>query len=115
MALDKSAPLELTEAPRSADDGDLMRRLLHTILQAFIDVEAAVHIGADPHERTESRTTHRTTHCNGTRDNTVTTAAGDLTVKIPKSRTGSFFPWLPTPRRRIDIALCLVRDGRANG
>jgi putative transposase len=34
---------------RSADDGDLMRRLLRTILQAMIDAEAASHIGADPH------------------------------------------------------------------
>ena len=37
MALDKSALLELTEALSSADGGQLMRRLLHTILQALID------------------------------------------------------------------------------
>ena len=34
MALDKSALLELTEALSSADGGQLMRKLLHTILQA---------------------------------------------------------------------------------
>ncbi len=55
-----------------------MRRLLHTILQALIDAEAAEHIGADPHERTDARTTYR----NGTRDKTVSTTSGDLTVKI---------------------------------
>src|SRR5665811_1185469 len=82
MALDKSALLELTEALSSADDGQLMRRLLHTILQALIDAEAAQHIGADPHERTDTRTTLR----NGTRDKTVSTTAGDLTVK---TRTNS--------------------------
>ena len=49
MALDNSALLELTEALRSADDGQLMRKLLHTNLQALIDAEAAEHIGADPH------------------------------------------------------------------
>ena len=70
--LDKSALLELTEALSSADGGQLMRRLLHTILQGLIDAEAAQHIGADPHERTESRTTLR----NGTRDKTVSTTAG---------------------------------------
>ena len=85
MTLDKSALLELSEALRTADDGQLMRRLLHTILQALVDAEASQHIGADPHERTEDRTTYR----NGTRDKTVTTAAGDLTIKIPKIRTGS--------------------------
>src|SRR5450759_1189031 len=104
MALDKSALLELTEALSSADGGQLMRRLLHTILQALIDAEAAEHIGADPHERTEGRTTYR----NGTRDKTVSTTSGDLTVKIAKTRTGSFFPSLLTPRRRIDVALHAV-------
>src|SRR5450756_852773 len=55
-------------------DGDRLRRwLLHTILQALF--------GADPHERTDERTTYR----NGTRHKTVATAAGDVTIKIPKS------------------------------
>jgi putative transposase len=31
-----------------------------------------------------------------------------LTVKIAKTRTGSFFPSLLTPRRRIDVALNAV-------
>jgi hypothetical protein len=74
-----------TEAVRGADDGQLLRRLLHTVPQALIDAEAAEHIGADPHERTHPRTTQR----NGTRDKTVSTAAGDLTVQIAKTRTGS--------------------------
>src|SRR5919112_5690217 len=104
MALDQSALLELVEVMRSADGNDLMRRLLGTMLQALVDAEATGHIGAEPHERTEARTTQR----NGTRDKTVTTTAGDLTVKIPKVRTGSFFPTLLAPRRRIDVALHAV-------
>ena len=89
---------------RAADGGELMRRLLGGMLQAVVDVEATAHIGALPHERTDARTTQR----NGTRDKVVTTAAGDLTVKIPKVRTGSFFPALLAPRRRIDVALHAV-------
>jgi putative transposase len=104
MALDQSALLELSEALRSADSGELMRRLLHTILQALFDAEATAQIGAAPHERTDTRTTQR----NGTRDKLVATTAGDLTVKIPKLRTGSFFPSLLAPRRRIDVALHAV-------
>ena len=88
MALNQSALLELTEVLRSADEGQLMRSLLHTILQALIDAEAQAHIGAGLHERSEERLTQR----NGTRAKTVSTAAGDLAVKIPKTRTGSFFP-----------------------
>src|SRR4051794_3305451 len=81
-----------------------MRRLLHTMLQALIDAEATAQIGAARHERTEARTTRR----NGTREKLVATTAGDLTVKIPKVRSGSFFPSLLAPRRRIDVALHAV-------
>jgi putative transposase len=104
MALDQSALLELTEAARTADGGRLMRMLLETMLQALVDAEGTAFIGAAPHERTETRTTHR----NGTRDKLVATTAGDLTVRIPKVRAGSFFPSLLAPRRRIDVALHAV-------
>jgi len=104
MALDQSALLELLDVMRSADGGELMRRLLATILQLLVDAEASAFIGAEMHERSEARTTHR----NGTRDKLVATATGDLTIKIPKVRQGSFFPSLLAPRRRIDVALHAV-------
>jgi putative transposase len=81
-----------------------MRRLLTTMLQELVEAEATSVIGAGPHERTQTRTTQR----NGTREKTVTTGVGDVTVKIPKTRTGSFFPALLAPRRRIDVALHAV-------
>ena len=104
MAHDQSALLELLDVLRSGEEGELMRRLLGSALQMLVDAEASAHIGAAPHERTASRTTQR----NGTRDKTVATAAGDLTVRIPKTRTGSFFPSLLQPRRRVDRALHAV-------
>ena len=104
MALDQSALLELVEMLKASDGNEMIRTMLATILQALIDAEATAHIGALPHERSEGRTTQR----NGTRDKLITTAAGDLTVKIPKVRTGSFFPALLAPRRRIDVALHAV-------
>lgn len=104
MALDQSALLELVETMRDTDASELMRRLLNTMLQELVEAEATSVIGAGPHERTETRTTQR----NGTREKTVTTGVGDVTVKIPKTRTGSFFPALLAPRRRIDVALHAV-------
>jgi putative transposase len=104
MALDQSALLELAEMVQRADGGDLMRKLLETMLQSLVDAQASVHIGAEPHERSDARTTQR----NGSRPKTVTTASGDVTIKIPKTRTGSFFPSLLEPRRRIDVALHAV-------
>ena len=104
MALDQSALLALVESMKAADGGELMRRLLAAMLQELVEAEATAVIGACPHERTETRTTQR----NGTRDKTLTTGVGDVTVKIPKTRTGSFFPALLAPRRRIDVALHAV-------
>jgi putative transposase len=69
---------------RTANGGKLMRRLLGGMLQAVMDDEATAHIGAGVHARSEARKTQR----KGTPDKLVTTAAGDLTVKIPKVRTG---------------------------
>ncbi len=104
MALDQSALLELVETLKGADASELMRRMLATMLQELIDAEASAFIGALPHERSDARTTHR----NGTREKVVTTGIGDLNIKIPKIRTGSFFPALLAPRRRIDVALHAV-------
>ncbi|WP_342341905.1 IS256 family transposase [Rhodococcus sp. DK17] len=104
MALDQSALLALTESLRTADGGDVMRTLLTTILQALIEAETTAHIGADRYQRTDERTTSR----NGTRTKTVTTTSGDLDVKIAKLRSGSFFPSLLEPRRRVDRALHAV-------
>ncbi|MEZ0165460.1 IS256 family transposase [Kineococcus sp. LSe6-4] len=105
MALeDQSALSTLFDALNAPDDGQLMRRILQGALQALIEAEATAHIGAGPHERSTARTTLR----NGARDRLVATTAGDVHVKIPKTRTGSFFPSLLAPRRRIDRALHAV-------
>lgn len=61
-------------------------------------------IGAARYERTGTRTTER----NGSRPKLLTTKGGDVTVAIPKLRTGSFFPSILEPRRRIDRALYAV-------
>ena len=104
MTQDQSALLDLLAELNTADEGSVMRRILASGLQALIEAEATAAIGAGRHERTATRTTQR----NGSRDKTVTTTAGDITVSIPKTRTGSFFPSLLEPRRRIDRALHAV-------
>ena len=88
MTQNQSALLALLEQVCSAEEGMRMRQILGAGLQMLIDAEAAEHIGAGRHERSASRTTQR----NGTRDRLVATTAGDVTVAIPKTRTGSFFP-----------------------
>lgn len=104
MAHDQSALLDLVESLRTAEEGTLMNRLLTHMLQALIEAEASARIGAARHERAQGRLTQR----NGYRAKTLTTAAGDVALRIPKTRTGSFFPSLLEPRRRIDRALHAV-------
>lgn len=104
MALDQSALTELLDAIRAGGGIDFMRDALAFVLQALIDLEAAQVIGAGRYERSDERTTHR----NGTRSRLLSTKAGDVTLAIPKLRSGSFYPSLLEPRRRIDRALWAV-------
>jgi putative transposase len=80
MALDQSALLELLDALKAADADDVVRRSVEAVFQALIEAEATARIGAEPHHRTEARTAQR----NGYRDRLVTTAAGDVELRIPK-------------------------------
>ena len=104
MALDQSALSDLLDALRSGGDLDFMREAMQLVLQALIDLEAEVVIGAGRYERSEERTTHR----NGSRPRSLSTKAGDVDLSIPKLRQGSFYPSLLEPRRRIDRALWAV-------
>jgi putative transposase len=104
MALDQSALLDLLEALKDTGVDDVVRQALRAVFQALIDAEATALIGAAPHERTPERAAWR----NGYRDRLLTTAAGDLELRIPKLRSGSFFPSLLERRRRIDQALFSV-------
>ena len=104
MALDQSALLEVLDALKAADVGDRVRAAAETIYQALIEAELTDTIGAALHERTEARTAQR----NGHRTRTLSTTAGDLELRIPKLRTGSFFPSLLERRRRVDQALFAV-------
>ncbi len=104
MALSQSALSELLDAFRAGDGVDLVRESVHMVMQELIEAEVTERIGAGRYERTEDRTNER----NGSRPRLVTTQAGDVQLRIPKLRKGSFFPSILEPRRRIDQALYAV-------
>jgi len=104
VALSQSDLSDLLDAIRAGGDLDVVRRSVELVLQALIDAEATEVIGAEPHERTPTRTNRR----NGSRDRLLSTKAGDVELKIPKLRAGSFFPAVLERRRRIDRALFAV-------
>ena len=83
---------------------DLVREMVTFLYQALIDTEATAVIGAERFERSLERSTRR----NGTRPRNLSTKAGDIALRIPKLRRGSFFPSVLERRRRIDQALYAV-------
>jgi transposase-like protein len=95
---------DLLDALRAGEVTDTIRASLEWVLQQLIEAEATAVIGAAPHQRSEARTAQR----NGHRPRLLSTPAGDVELKIPKLRTGSFFPSLLERRRRIDRALFAV-------
>ena len=101
MTLTKSDVTDLLDAIRAGGDIDVIRKGVELVLQALIDAEAADVIGASRYERSDARTTWR----NGARERMLTTKAGDVELRIPKLRRGSFFPSI-LERRREWTGLC---------
>lgn len=104
MTHDHSALLARLDQLKGADVGAVFTELIRAGLQELIEAEATAVIGAARYERSADRSAQR----NGHRPKTISTTSGDVEVKIPKLRAGSFFPSLPGRRRRIDRALHAV-------
>jgi putative transposase len=104
MALDQSALLDLLGQLKLTDVTDRVRSATEKLYQELTDAEATAFIGAGlfvpAHERTMRR--------DGIRPLILATTAGELELKIPKLRQGSFFPSLLERRRRVDQALFAV-------
>lgn len=104
MALDQHALLDLLKELQLTETTDQIRAATQRLYQELIDAEATAFIGAAPWQRSEERTAQR----NGSRARTLATRTGDLELRIPKLRSGSFFPALLERRRRVDKALYAV-------
>lgn len=112
MALSQSVASELLEAFRAGEGVDLVRESVRLVMGELIETEATAVVGADRYERNDTRTTQR----NGSRPRLVATQAGDVELRIPKLRQGSFFPVILERRRRIDQALyAVVMEAWVNG
>jgi putative transposase len=93
--------------PRKVDarlDPDFLREAVRVMSALLMDFEVKQQIGADRYERTEDRTTYR----NGYRERDWQTRVGEIPLKIPKLREGSYFPSLLEPRRQAEQALLSV-------
>ncbi len=86
------------------EDVDFLREAIQVLMQTLIELEVSEHIGAGLYERNEGRTTQR----NGYRERGYETRVGELDLRIPKLRQGSYFPSLLEPRKRSEKALLAV-------
>ena len=73
--------------------GELIPELVRHGLQQLIELEVAAVLGAERHERSEERLGYR----NGYRPRVLTTQVGDIDLRIPKLRSGSFLPSILEP------------------
>ena len=69
-----------------AEDGDLLRRLVETVVQQLLEEEFTAFLGAEPYERMKERELVRTGHplC------TLGTRVGKLELLVPRDRGGRF-------------------------
>lgn len=99
--------MELMELARNTDDAgvDFLREGVRVLAQALMEVEVADQIGAGHGERApDTRSAQR----NGYRDRPWDTRVGTVDLRIPKLRTGSYFPGFLEARTRAERALCGV-------
>ena len=85
-------------------DGDVVQETLEFVLQRLMELEAEIHRGAGKHERSEERANHRNVY----RERTLEIRAGSLDLRIPKLRSGSYFPSILEPRKLAEQALVAV-------
>jgi len=85
-------------------DGDFLQEGARLVAQLAIELEAEEKIGAGRYERSP----HRKNHRNGHRERVWETHVGEIPLRIPKLREGSYFPSLLDPQRRAEKALLAV-------
>ena len=96
--------MSLVELVEKYGDADFLRDVGQWTLQRLMELEAQQRCGAGPHERSAERTNQR----NGYRDRRLETRLGSLELKIPKLRSGSYFPSFLEPRKSSEQALVAV-------
>jgi putative transposase len=96
--------LPLAELLQKAGEGDFLRAVAEAVLQILMESDAEGLIGAGRHERSPERLNYR----NGYRDRTLDTRLGQLQLRVPKLRQGSYFPPFLEPRKMTEKALVAV-------
>lgn len=88
----------------TSDLPSAMRRTVGEMIVQCMETEVSEQVGATLHERSDDRTTLR----NGYRQRSLDTQLGKLNIRIPRLRTGGYYPSFLEPRCRLHASLCEV-------
>ncbi len=94
------------------EHADVVRESVAWVVAELMEAEVAGQIGAELGEVSDERVTQR----NGYRPRPWDTRAGEIELRVPKLRQGSYFPSFLHPRRRAEQALvAVVQEAYING
>jgi len=98
------ASMALADLAEKGADADLLREMIQYVAQRLMELDVETLCGAAYGERSAERANSR----NGYRERVWETRAGAIDLKLPKLRTGSYFPSFLEPRRTAEKALAAV-------